>query len=334
MMNKKFWIPLLLHFVITWLILDRNFSLTHGNSLVLYYNFPNIVALLFRLIFVPLVDITYWYVFRKHSFFKSVCVAFAVGLFYRLSMIPFASLMSHWLYPQILEYVYLDIHSIIYLVGYITIYSTIRIYISKIFHNQEVQLQKTENELSVLKAQLNPHFLFNSLNYLYGTALAEKAERTSQSVMMLSEMMRYTITGATENLVPLHNELKFIKNYIYLQKARLPQKESIHIEIDIDDYEGNQKIAPLLLLPFIENAFKYGVSIDESCLIRVYVKISDIELKMQVVNSVNEPLDSSGNNTGIINTRKRLDLLYNNRYLLECNRTDTQYTVYLSVKIE
>lgn len=333
-MNKKFWIPLLLHITITWLILDRNFLLTHGDSLTLYYYLPNIFALLFRLAFVPIVDLTYWYLFRRHSFLKSVCVAVVLAFFYWLAMIPFSKVMSNWLSPQILRFIYQDIQSLAYLVGYICIYSAIRIYISQIFHNKEIQLQRAENELRSLKAQLNPHFFFNSLNYIYGTALAESAERTSESIVILSNMMRYAINSTTEDVVPLDEELKFIKNYIQIQQTRLPQKESMHIEVNIDDYKGSKKIAPMLLLPFIENAFKYGISIDESCAIKINIIISETKLKMDVRNSIKDDHENTGNNTGIINTRKRLDLLYSNNYTLECNNTNHQYTVRLSVKLD
>lgn len=222
-----------------------------------------------------------------------------------------------------------------YVAGYALVYAIIRDYIHKIRHKKDLQLQQSKSELDALKAQLNPHFLFNSLNYLYGTALTEKAPQTADGIDKLSEMMRYTIAGIHENYIPLANELNFIERYMALQQARLPQKDDIKIDIQITRSTEELQIAPLLLLPFIENAFKYGISMDAPCFVTIKISVADSRLDMEISNSISDkPMEVKGNNTGIKNTIKRLDLLYPENYKLYQRANGDEYKAFLSLKLK
>ncbi|WP_316817251.1 sensor histidine kinase [Pedobacter nyackensis] len=228
------------------------------------------------------------------------------------------------------------IEPILYITVYAFVYSIVRDYYLQYRNRRLHRIEQSENELHALKAQLNPHFLFNALNYLYGTALKEKAPDTAQGIDMMSDMMRYTIHGMHENFVPLEDELRFLENYLQLQRVRLPEKDSIKISTQIvsDDHGHQQKIAPLLLLPFIENAFKYGISMDNQCEVQVKIIVVDNELHMEVFNTiVQNRAEVKGNNTGIKNTIKRLDLLYPDSYRLDQKNTGLDYNVSFWLKL-
>ena len=228
------------------------------------------------------------------------------------------------------------IEPILYISAYAFVYVTVRDYYLQNRNRKLHRIQQSENELHALKAQLNPHFLFNALNYLYGTALKEKAPDTAQGIDIMSDMMRYTIHGMHENFVPLQDELKFMENYLQLQHVRLPIKDNIKINTQIvsDDHNHQQKIAPLLLLPFIENAFKYGISMDTQCEVQIKIVVTENELHMEVFNTIiQNRAEVSGNNTGIKNTIKRLDLLYPNSYQLDHKNTSLDYKVSFWLKL-
>jgi sensor histidine kinase YesM len=228
------------------------------------------------------------------------------------------------------------IEPILYIAVYVYVYVIVRDYYLQYKNRKLHRIQQSENELHALKAQLNPHFLFNALNYLYGTALKENAPDTAQGIDIMSYMMRYTIHGMHENFVHLQDELKFIENYLQLQQVRLPAKDNIKINTQIasDDHNHQYKIAPLLLLPFIENAFKYGISMDMHCEVQIKIVVVKNELQMEVFNTiVQNRAEVSGNNTGIKNTIKRLDLLYPDSYRLDHQNNGLDYKVSFWLKL-
>lgn len=175
--------------------------------------------------------------------------------------------------------------------------------------NREIETEKLATELSFLKSQINPHFLFNTLNNIYSLALV-KSDKTADAVLKLSAIMRYVISETKRYTVPLEKEIQFIKHYIELQKVRLTDKVTIKLDI-----EGNTdiiEVPPLILIPFVENAFKYGISTKEPSQISFRIVVKDRSLTFTSQNHI-FPL-SLGNeeNTGIglKNTKRRLELLY------------------------
>jgi sensor histidine kinase YesM len=202
-------------------------------------------------------------------------------------------------------------------------------------NEKEKRLQTFENEqlsteLKLLRAQINPHFLFNTLNSLYTLSL-KKSEQTPDAIMQLSNMMRYVTTEAHQEVVPLEKELLYLRNFIALQELRLPKNVTVNTQF-LGQSE-NIQIAPLLLIPFIENAFKYGVSVREDTNINILIKCDAKELFLKVENqkfqSQNEHKDKSG--IGLENTKQRLELIYANRYTLIINDLEDKYKVELKI---
>ena len=189
--------------------------------------------------------------------------------------------------------------------------------------------QKTNAELSYLKAQLNPHFLFNTLNGIYSLAL-QKSDDTAPALVKLSSLMRYVITEAQQEFVTLTRELEYIVNYIELQKIRIGNTATIQFEVANDN--SGKLIAPLMLIPFIENAFKYGVNPEESSEIKIAIEIRDAILNLYVKNKkIKSAAEST--QTGIENTTKRLQHSYPRRHQLIINNSAHEYEVTLKLQI-
>lgn len=200
--------------------------------------------------------------------------------------------------------------------------------------NKEIANEKLNAELSFLKAQINPHFLFNTLNNIYALA-STQSEYTAPAIMKLSSIMRYVLTEARNDLVPLEKEIQFTTHYIELLKMRLTDKSSIDFTV-----KGNplgKQIAPLLLLPFVENAFKYGISTREISPIIILLEIKEDSLYFSVSNhkhvSTSPKLLADNTGIGINNTKRRLDLLYNDRHALAIHDEAGLFTVHLNIQV-
>lgn len=199
------------------------------------------------------------------------------------------------------------------------------------------RLQHTENErisaqLSYLKTQINPHFLFNTLNGIYSTAM-DKSPRAADMIEKLSSMMRYTIYETTADYVALNSEIEYIQNYIQLQKDRFDDSVNINFKCEGDFYEN--QIAPLLIIPFIENSFKHGVNSEQDSDIQILLSCKNDIFEMIVKNN-KVFLDSSGDEAsgiGIQNTRGRLDLIYPQKHTLEIQETVNTFTVKLKIEL-
>ncbi|HWB90779.1 MAG TPA: histidine kinase, partial [Puia sp.] len=199
--------------------------------------------------------------------------------------------------------------------------------------NKEIANEKLKAELSFLKAQINPHFLFNTLNNIYALASAQ-SEHTAAAVMKLSSIMRYVLTEARNDLVPLEKEIQFTSHYIELQKMRLTDKTII--EFSICGEPLGRQIAPLLLLPFVENAFKYGISTRERSPIKILLEIKKDSLYFSICNQKHPNVllrvsDNTG--IGISNTKRRLDLFYEDRYSLQIDDKTNEFIVHLKIPV-
>lgn len=201
------------------------------------------------------------------------------------------------------------------------------------------KLHDTENarhnaEMSYLLSQISPHFLFNILNSIYIIAVKEKAKQSSDSIMQLSNMLRYIVTESKQHLVGLDDEIQCLKNYIALQQLRL--SENVKLQFVCNGNFAAQQIAPLLLMPFVENAFKHGVNPEEDSVINIQISVVDNSLYFDVsnhkvtANSIHA--DSSG--IGIQNTKDRLQLMYANKHQLCITDTATDYQVHLTIQLK
>jgi two-component system, LytTR family, sensor kinase len=196
---------------------------------------------------------------------------------------------------------------------------------------KQVENEKLNAEISFLKAQINPHFLFNTLNNIYSLA-ASHSDQTATAVMKLSNIMRYVLTEAKNDSVPLEKEMQFINDYIELQKIRTTNKTSVGFTI-VGDITGKQ-ISPMILLPFTENAFKYGVSTRELSPINILIESHSDHIHFKIRNNKHSGVKNNLLNTGIgiSNTRRRLDLLYPGKYELDIEDVPSSYTVNLNIK--
>jgi LytS/YehU family sensor histidine kinase len=192
------------------------------------------------------------------------------------------------------------------------------------------EADKANAELSFLKAQINPHFLFNTLNNIYSLAVI-KSEVTADSIMKLSNIMRYVTDEATEDFVPLQDEINCLTDYIELQRLRLGKK--VTLEYDISGDASYKKITPLILMPFIENVFKYGTSNHEPSTITIKIIVEELTVNLFTSNKIfihKESIERKG--VGIANTIKRLQHLYPNRFLLNIDDSNGEYKVHLTLQ--
>lgn len=194
---------------------------------------------------------------------------------------------------------------------------------------------KTTSELSFLKAQINPHFFFNTLNNIYALTALD-VELAQEALHRLSRMMRYVLYETQTGTTLLSKELAFVSDYIQLMQLRLTDK--VTVTLLSPDPLRDQPIAPMLLLPFVENAFKHGVSALHPSRIHIAIEQQQNQLLLDVRNTVftdKSPSLEMGNGIGLTNTRRRLDLLYPGQYTLQINdRTPAgEYHVHLTLDL-
>ncbi|MCU0392960.1 MAG: histidine kinase [Thermoflexibacter sp.] len=216
------------------------------------------------------------------------------------------------------------------------VFFTSSIKFSREFFRKQDQVIKAENEnlkseLSLLKTQVNPHFLFNTLNNLYGLILQNQNHEAAEITLKLSDLMRYMLESSKTDKTSLNREILFIKDYLALEKIRLAQKADIRFELTT--WDKDIFIAPLLFVPLVENAFKHGLqTISEGSFAWFSLAVQDNELFFEAQNSIGKNLDvqvKSG--TGLDNLRKRLDLMYPGKHQLEVEKNEKIFKVTLSI---
>lgn len=198
--------------------------------------------------------------------------------------------------------------------------------------NEALIKAKAQSDLTLLKRQLHPHFLFNTLNNIYSLSL-NNSKRTTQSILMLSDLLEYLVYRSEEKNVPLTDEIKLAKNYIALEKLRFGKQ----LEVNFEAHKVNHvKTAPLLLLPFIENCFKHGGKNEKGTFwIQIKIKGFDHRLLFSIKNSkpAQKSTEYKKSGVGLKNIRSRLDLLYENRYKLEIADSVNHYAVSLMLDL-
>lgn len=196
---------------------------------------------------------------------------------------------------------------------------------------KEMETEKLTSELAFLKSQVNPHFLFNILNNICSLA-RKKSDDTENAIIKLSQIMRYMLYDSKDEKVSLEKEVDYLRNYIELQRMRI--SENVQISFVIEGKLEGHVIEPLLLIPFVENAFKHGVSYLEQSMIRIYLGIKEHNLDFQVKNNiVRKGTKHSSDDTGIglKNVYRRLDLLYPEKHEISITDNDTVYHVDLKL---
>ena len=193
------------------------------------------------------------------------------------------------------------------------------------------ETRRTQAELSFLKAQINPHFLFNTLNNIYSLAIMH-SENTAMSIMQFSNMLRYVTEYTKDDYVLLESEINCLRDYVDLQKLRLTTKTRVNFSVT--GSPGIRCIAPLLLLPFLENAFKYGVSSQEPSEINILLDTSGNHIHFYCSNKLFRiSPDNTSTGIGITNTRQRLDHLYPDKYELQISKDNGVYIISLQLQV-
>jgi len=342
-MPKKIWFYWLQHFALLWLLINIFNAVDYAYKVSIWG--PLTVN-------ADLTPITVWQMFVIHNFHRPdflylAAVTFMIEFNYRyifkryhFAFFAAGAIVISGLSTSILIYSNTGnypsnlVEPMVGISGYALFYVLIREFFYQRLYKLKVRADVSETQLNNLKQQLNPHFLFNTLNYLYGTALHENAHITAAAIDMMAAMMRYTVTGAQETFVYLNDELVFIQNYLQLQKQRVATDMQQQISIDINVPESGLKIAPLLLLPFVENAFKFGISTDYPALINISIKLHAADLTANITNAIipgREKAKGTGN--GIILSKQRLTLLYPRKHKLNIAATDTEYSVSLILNL-
>ena len=198
---------------------------------------------------------------------------------------------------------------------------------------KDLEREKLNSELAFLKNQISPHFFFNTLNNIY-SLISINAEDSQKAVLKLSKLMRYLLYESEQGDTKLSSEIDFMNNYIDLMKLRMSNKISLTVEFS--EVYKNISIPPLLFIPFIENAFKHGISFRENSFIRILMTYEDGVIIFRCANSLaisgnGSTVDSSG--IGLINVKKRLELLYPGKHELTINKTENTFEVLLNIKL-
>jgi two-component system LytT family sensor kinase len=218
----------------------------------------------------------------------------------------------------------------IYLIG--TVYSIQHMLNQQIISNKKMTEEKLQTELKLLKAQINPHFLFNALNNIYSLTYM-KSEKAPDSVLKLSDMLRYVLEDCSSEKVPLRNEIAYMENLIDFYKMKSPGKRKIQFKQSVGNLDI--RIAPMLFIPFIENSFKYSrIEEDKTGFIMIYLQEASGKLFFTIENSLflaRNILNGSGK--GISNVKQRLEIIYPGKYKITIGEKENVYSVELEIDL-
>ncbi len=215
-----------------------------------------------------------------------------------------------------------------FFIGFITFLVFKTIAVEK--RNSELRQAVQEAELNLLKSQINPHFLYNVLNYMYAVSLP-LSERLSGTVAKLAGTMRYTLTKSDVQMVPLREEIEFIQDYIDLQSTQFDKGLHYCLHKELED--DSVMLPTLILIAFIENAFEHGVVDDPALPLIIAVRSTDKDLTLEVENHIQPKRKDPGNGIGLVNVQRRLEILYPDKHVLRTVCTDERFSVYLQLSL-
>ncbi len=202
---------------------------------------------------------------------------------------------------------------------------------------QKYKEEKLSAELNFLKAQINPHFLFNVLNMAFSSATSKGDETTANIIERLSGLMRYMLYESNSEKVEIEKEIDYIQDYISLQKQRLSSDTPVEIKFQATGDISTHTLAPLILVPFVENGFKHGIKLDTKSFIHITLDVTDHTLNFRAENStfnVEQTSSPTHSGIGLENVRKRLAILYPNKHQLNISEEDDKFLVELQIKLQ
>lgn len=326
--------------IIFWLVIwSLNFSFSFFNP-----NLQSTTDILIRAftLLVYMIDFYIIYLLLIPYFFnRKKHVKFIV---YTIIYIFIFTLIFHFFYSQLLEMLGLRsggrffsvtlLTDFYYIVLYVILGSFFRFSIDGFRYlivKDRLEKQNLASELALLRSQVNPHFLFNTLNNIH-SMIHNSPKKAEDSIIKLSGIMRYMLYDSNTELVPLDKEISFLNSYISLLQLRV--KDENFISSDIDNRKNNIKIAPMLLVPFVENAYKHGNKSLESPGITIILKTIGKKIIFRVDNLIPDTKPTEKDNTkgiGLQNIKRRLELIYPGKYVLDINEDKKSYRVNLKI---
>ena len=277
----------------------------------------------------------YW-LFALYSFYTLIFTAYIIVLVVFGSFVFIMNYQIANMPPMSknIVFVLIIVYLIVGIVGFVSLLNRNFIAISrnKELQNKilETQLQLKEQELHYLKMQIHPHFLFNTLNTIYGFAL-KQSKHTPEIILMLSNLLDYILYQVNKPKVSLREEVLHIKEYIELEKIRF--QDTLKVVFSTSEIDKNIEIAPMLLIPFVENAFKHGDMQEGYLRIEINIEVQGSQLEFKIRNSVvNQESPQNQGGIGLENIRKRLDLNYSKNYQLTIDDSDNWFSVHLVIK--
>lgn len=196
--------------------------------------------------------------------------------------------------------------------------------------NRSLKQEKTQAELAFLKTQINPHFLYNTLNYLYSLAYPV-SDKLADAIIKVSDLMRYMLYESKDGKVELQKEVEYLHNYLEIYRLRF--ENNFFVNFNIQGHVNGQRVPSLVLIPFVENALKHGVADDASAPITINLQLESNNLYFDVSNRINKSQKDQTTGIGLPNIRRRLELIYPGKYNLEVQEDDEQYKTMLRLQV-
>ena len=263
-------------------------------------------------------------------------VIFALGVFIALRFLIEEILYLKWFnfhnYSDQTTTISYIIDNIYYGISYITIsaavYSVQQNFKTEIA-NRKLKDEVVKSELAFLKSQINPHFLYNTLNYVYSLAIPV-SDKLANAILRLSDLMRYTLNESPDGRVSLVKEVEYLESYIELFKMRF--EPNFFVDFNAEGIV-EQKVAALVLIPFVENAFKHGVLNDEKHPVRIKLKVNGKRLSFEVSNKISHAQKDHSSGVGLVNVHRRLDLIYPDQHELLISNNGNTYKTTLIINL-
>jgi sensor histidine kinase YesM len=301
------------------------------------------IDLIYTIIFlVPVIVITYLnlYYFIAHYLRKEKYLLYA--LFFLLMVAAGAFflyfLFDRWIDLLLPNYYFISYYSVVQLMlftGSILLLTTLLKLSRSWFMLLRMERMTTTHQLRSLQSQINPHFLLNSLQTIYALAM-EKSERTKDVILQLSEILKYTLYETESSRIRLDTEIAMIRDYVEMYRYRVDPIRA-DIQMNVEGEPGELQIAPMLLIPFVENSFKHGLRGGSGgAFIRIAIRIEEGAMHFSIENNLgdSDPVElENRKGIGIENTKQRLELLYPGKYKLEIGKNDKIFRVKLYLKL-
>jgi sensor histidine kinase YesM len=272
----------------------------------------------------------HFFVLEKFFYRKKYVIYAALFISTVILYIYLFSLFFAYVFSEKFDY-YSSAVFVFFIVLIATSLKVIKRSINERFLLQEIKAKQVQTELELLKTQINPHFLFNTLNNLYG--MARKQEKaTADGIARLSHLMRYMIHDSQVDRISLEKEVDQIKRLIELQKLRFADEDRIDINFKIEGQTKSVLIPPMLMIPFVENAFKHGISLQAPSFIHIHLQAEPETLQLSIKNSCHDipsRKDEFNSGIGLQNVKRRLELLYPNSHELSTCKAGDVYEVNL-----